>query len=88
MDPVGGVLGSFDVIQVKQAGIGVVGFEVHNKLDRESFSRSPGTDDYRWKSVARSNVNWLTGDWWGTTIYQHFYWYESDPVGMRGLGEP
>jgi RHS repeat-associated protein len=87
IDPVGGVLGSFDLIHVESAGMGKVKFEVLNVMDRASASREPGTDRSRWKSVARSDVNWLTGDWWGTTVYQHFYWYESDPVGVRRFGE-
>jgi len=88
IDPVGGVLGSLDLIHVESAGMGRVKFEVLNRMDRPSVSRWPGTDQSWWKSVARSDVNWLTGDWWGTTVYQHFYWYESDPVGIRRSGEP
>jgi RHS repeat-associated protein len=88
IDPVGGVLGSLDVIRVESAGVGRVRFEVLNIMDRPSGSRSPGTTDYRWEAVKRSEANWLNGDWWGTTVYQHFYWYESDPIGVRRLGEP
>jgi RHS repeat-associated protein len=83
IDPVGGVLGSLDLIEVDGAGVGVVKFEVHNTMDRASGSRKPGTDEPQWERVRRSEVNWLTGDWWGTTVYHHFYWYERDPLGVR-----
>jgi hypothetical protein len=33
-------------------------------------------------------VGWLAGDCGGTAVYQHFYWYESDPVAVGRLGEP
>ena len=88
IDPVGGALGSLDEIHVQRAGMGKVKFEVINTMDRPSASRQPGAPDYRYEAVARSQVNWLTGDWWGTTVYQHFYWYETDPVGVRRLGGP
>ncbi|MGB3904459.1 MAG: RHS repeat-associated core domain-containing protein [Anaerolineae bacterium] len=88
IDPVGAVLGSFDLIRVEKAGVGAVKFVVYNRMTRASVSRSPGTDESRWKPVPRGDVNWLTGNWWGTTVHQYFYWRESDPLGGARLGEP
>jgi RHS repeat-associated protein/uncharacterized repeat protein (TIGR01451 family) len=80
IDPVGGILGSFDMIQVKWAGIGVVRFEVHNTMDRPSATRFPGMNEWMLEDVPRSLTSVLRGDWWGTTIYQHFYWEEPHPL--------
>jgi RHS repeat-associated protein len=83
VDPVGGILGSFDIIEVKWAGIGVVRFEVHNTTDRPSATRFPGMNDWMLEAVPRTLTNVLAGDWWGTTVYQHFYWEEPHPLGLR-----
>jgi RHS repeat-associated protein len=80
IDPVGGILGSFD-IAVERAGIGMVRFEVHNRMDRRSFSRQPGTNEFRWEPVARRDWWKSPGNWWGTTVHQYFYWYEPYPLG-------
>jgi hypothetical protein len=83
-------MGSFDLISVDQAGIGRVRFDVLNTMDRPSFGRWPGEDDAYWlphnwwETVGREPVNWSwPGDWWGTTVRHHFYWYEDDPKGVR-----
>jgi RHS repeat-associated protein len=83
IDPVGGVIGSFDMIRVEKAGVGVVKFEVHSWMDRSSLSRPPGADEGLLEPVWRSDVNWRTGNWWGTRVHHHFYWYERDPLGVR-----
>ena len=86
IDPVGGIMGSFDLIRVEQAGIGRVKFEVLNKMNRPSFGRLPGPEGSWWlpwhEEVYRSPLSWWPGDWWGTTVNHHFYWYENDPKGV------
>ncbi len=85
VDPVGGVLGSFK-IKVDWAGLGVVRFRVGNTMDRWSFGRLPWPEGWVWnpwhKPVPRDPPNMWPGDWWGTTVEQHFYWYERHPLGV------
>jgi RHS repeat-associated protein len=89
IDPVGGIMGSFDLMSVEQAGVGRVRFDVLNRMDRPSFGRWPGEDDAYWlphewwRPRSREPLRWWPGDWWGTTVRHHFYWYEDDPRGVR-----
>jgi RHS repeat-associated protein/uncharacterized repeat protein (TIGR01451 family) len=86
IDPVGGVLGSY-WIRVESVGLGVVKFDAWNPMDRPSFGRLPGSDDAYWlpwhEPVSRSARGFWPGDWWGTTVKQHFYWYELHPHALE-----
>jgi RHS repeat-associated protein len=84
IDPVGGILGSFDRIEVSWSRPGMVRFEVHNRMDRASASRWPGSSWYLFERVDRNLWNMAVKRcWWGTTVYQHFYWEEPHPLGLR-----
>jgi RHS repeat-associated protein len=80
IDPVGGILGSFELMEVKWAGFARVRFEVLNVMDRASGSRLPGTSGSLLLPVDRKLSETIKGNWWGTTVYQHFYWEEAYPL--------
>lgn len=54
-----------------------------NPMDRPSATRFPGMNEWVMDPVPRRPSSVLGGDWWSTTVYQHIYWYEDDPKGVR-----
>ena len=71
IDPVIGILGSFNEISVRPEGSHMLRFEVYNEMGRASASRVPGTNFSFFKDVERGESGG-----WGGTIRQYFYWYE------------
>jgi hypothetical protein len=74
LDPVGGSIGSLDVIIVTDAGNGIVKFEVTNVMGWASALRFPGTN----RTIALNSSRERTI--FGGTIVQRFYWWEPLPA--------
>ena len=75
IDPVGGTIGSLDVIRVFRAGDRLVRLEVYNEMGWLSGTRIPGTN----RSILRNGERSEWGP--GGIIAQYFYWWE--PVPFR-----
>jgi len=73
LDPVGGVLGSLDAINLSKLDDGSIGINVINRTGWKSGSRIPGTNYSLFRDRARSE--WGPGG----TITQHFNWTQPVP---------
>jgi hypothetical protein len=76
-DPVGAILGAFDLIKVYQSELStdMVGILAYNTMGWASATRIPGTD----YSVIQNRPRSALGP--GGTIEQWFYWEEPIPMG-------
>ena len=71
IDPVVGILGSFNEIAVLPENTDMLRFIVHNVMGRRSFLRLKGT---RFSPLQNEPRGESGG--WGGTIEQYFYWFE------------